>query len=356
MTIIRLYTAITHVAGQLLGQWIPPPHQVNFSDFHNTELTAHQKCCDYGFSGLNSADWLELLEQDVSSFSPRLTWLVKLLKLRKLTLNQIAEATERHFMGLTRGGGLYVSIHDSSYPPILRQIARPPLGLSLLGNEVVMTAPAIAVIGSRRASYEALKMSVEVGLGCAAFGLGIVSGGAIGCDIAVHEGMLVTESDEISAIIVQAGGLSSLFPKTNATVFSRVLAKGGAIISERLWFQSVRPHDFPSRNRIVSGMCEATIVMAAASRSGSLITAREALEQGRDVYVFGGGYDDIRFEGSNRLIEDGATVFFSATELLDILSINYGALSGHVNSRDASYCQNVGKIDTLKGYLSKNLI
>jgi DNA protecting protein DprA len=205
------------------------------------------------------------------------------------------------------------------------------------------------VIGSRRASYEALKTTVDVGLECARSEIGIVSGGAVGCDIAAHEGMLVSGMTNIQAIVVQAGGLVGLFPKSNLGTFSEILLRGGAIISERLWFQAVRPHDFPSRNRIVSGMCEATVVMAAALKSGSLITASEALEQGRDVYVFASGLNDVRFEGSTQLIHDGATPFLSAAELMTILSLNYGDLSLVEPSQQADYCQEDLNVGTFNG-------
>jgi DNA processing protein len=302
-----------------------------------------------GYAGLDSRAWLELLEHDVSSFSPWLPWLPKLMQQRKISIRNIADAAELHFSAIMKNSASYISINDWNYPKLLKYIARPPLGLTLLGNQEAICQPSIAVIGSRRASYEALKTTVDVGLECARAEIGIVSGGAVGCDIAAHEGMLVSEIANIHAIVVQAGGLVGLFPKSNLGTFSEILIRGGAIISERLWFQAVRPHDFPSRNRIVSGMCEATVVMAAAQKSGSLITASEALEQGRDVYVLSSGYDDVRFEGSTQLIRDGATPFLSATELMAVLSLNYGGLSLDSPSRRAGYCQEVLNVGTFNG-------
>jgi DNA processing protein len=161
-------------------------------------------------------------------------------------------------------------------------------------------------------------MSVAVGRSLAELGRVVVSGGAIGCDIAAHEGVLQNTKNPAGAIIVFAGGLSSRFPRCNERVFRSVLDHGGLFVSERLWYQDVLPRDFPSRNRIVSGMCEATIVMGAAMRSGSMITAQEALEQGRDVFVFEPSDTDIRFDGSRSLITEGAQAFKEAAEVLEL--------------------------------------
>jgi len=345
MITVKLYTALAHVTSQLLERWIPAPSQ-RHGESTDARIGRPQLVFDSsGFAGLDSKAWLELLENDVSSFSPWLPWLPKLMQQKKISIKGIADAAELHFSSIMANGACYISIHDWNYPKLLRYIARPPLGLTLIGNQDVICQPSIAVIGSRRASYEALKTTVDFGLECARAEVGVVSGGAVGCDIAAHEGMLVSGVTNIHAIVVQAGGVVGLFPKSNLGTFSEILFRGGAIISERLWFQAVRPHDFPSRNRIVSGMCEATVVMAAAQKSGSLITASEALEQGRDVYVFSSGHDDVRFEGSMQLIRDGATPFLSATELMSVLSLNYASLSVASPSRRADYCQedlNVG--------------
>ncbi|MEI6834498.1 MAG: DNA-processing protein DprA [bacterium] len=349
MITFKLYTALAHVTSQLLERWIPAPSQ-RYAESTDARISRPHVAFDSsGYAGLDAMAWLELLEQDVSSFFPWLPWLPKLMRQKKISIRNIAEAAELHFSAIMKNGASYISIHDWNYPKLLKYIARPPLGLTLLGNQDVISQPSIAVIGSRRASYEALKTTVDVGLECARSEIGIVSGGAVGCDIAAHEGMLVSGMTNIQAIVVQAGGLVGLFPKSNLGTFSEILLRGGAIISERLWFQAVRPHDFPSRNRIVSGMCEATVVMAAALKSGSLITASEALEQGRDVYVFASGHDDVRFEGSTQLIHDGATPFLSAAELLAVLSLNYGDLSLAVPSQRADYCQEVLNVGTFNG-------
>ena len=333
-----LITIVTHVVTQILGLWLPAPARVRVpaSDFAPSVLERYQR---FGASGLDSLAWLEFLESSLSAFSDDLNWLHLLLKSRRIDLPNISQAAAKHFSAMESAGGKFMTIFDWNYPPLLRQIARPPLVISMLGDADLMVESVIAVIGSRRASYEALHESVKIGQSCAREGMAVVSGGAIGCDIAVHEGMLSTASELVKAIVVMAGGLARLYPRSNVQTFDEIVDRGGLIISERLWFQNVRPRDFPIRNRIVSGMSQCAIVMAASKRSGSLITASEALEQGRDVYVYAGIGDDVRFEGSQNLIEDGATPFLSASDLIPKIINNYINLTDIPGSIGLSYCQ-----------------
>ena len=341
----EILAALAHVCSQVVGRWLPlPTHVQNHPNKETSRAELLFK--DSGFSGLDMTAWSEILVNETSCFTPDLPWLALLLQRRDISIEHISEAAFRHFSCVEKAKGRYVGFYDCDYPPLLKYIARPPLGLSILGDVELLSAPSIAVIGSRRTTYEALRAAVEVGLICQRRGLVVVSGGALGCDIAVHEGMLVASDDPVRAVVVQAGGLNAMFPRTNERVFSEILSRGGSIISERLWFQEVRPHDFPSRNRIVSGLSSATVVMAAAVRSGSLITATEALEQGRDVYVFCHDASDVRFEGSARLIEDGATPFFSADDLINNFSFDYSALTSSQQVARTSSCQSHREVGT----------
>lgn len=342
MVSLEFTTAMTHVVSQILGRWLPPPKKFNDEDLPSLQRAT--RGWNFEDSCLDESCWLEILEADVSSFTPVMPWLADILSSRRLTLCDMARAASRHFLDLKQSGGTYICIHSFHYPSWLRHIARPPLGLSVLGNQRVLNGCNLAVIGSRRTSSQALRMSVEVGVECAEAGVTVVSGGAIGCDIAVHEGVLVGSTDEVAAVVVQASGLSNLFPRVNNHIFSEIVARGGAVISERLWFQEARPHDFPARNRIVSGMSQATVVMAAALKSGSLITANETLLQGRDVYVFSGDPDDVRFEGSRELLSEGATPFFTAEDLIQSLSLNYELATNSKEGSFSSYCQDVEEV------------
>jgi len=340
MILKELLTAITHATSQLIGKWLPPPHtssmelkipgQRYIDQFKNS-----------GFVGVDSQGWLELLEDDLSSLRPVLVWLEPLLRARRINLRLIAESIARHFIDTQNAGGFNISILDDGYPELLRHISRPPLFLSGIGEFSHLALPGVAVVGSRKASYEALRASVDLGMSLAQTHYCVVSGGAIGCDIAVHEGMLAGEKYQMSAAIVFAGGLHARFPRCNERAFTEILNRGGVFLSERLWFQDVLPHDFPSRNRIVSGMCQATAVMSAAPRSGTLITAQEALEQGRDVFVFQSVKGDARFEGSQELIDDGAMPFSSSTEFIGFLNQEYRGVSRDSQGAMGRYCQSV---------------
>ena len=346
MDTLELTTAITHVISQLLGTWLPPPKKIHESDFRTLHMSRPISDIEHTF--LDETAWREILEADISSFSPAMPWLAKILSSRRLTLCDMAKAAARHFRELREAGGCHISIHSLNYPPWLRHIARPPLCLTILGNTQVLDGWNLAVVGSRRTSAQALRMSVEVGVECAKAGITVISGGAIGCDIAAHEGVLLASDHGVAAVVVQAAGLKNLFPRVNNRIFSEILARGGAVISERLWFQEARPFDFPARNRIVSGMSNATVVMAAASKSGSVITANETLLQGRDVHVFSGDLDDVRFEGSRGLINEGATPFFLARDLVHNLSFGYENLIDLRRECLPSYCQKVAEVDNLK--------
>lgn len=341
--------ALTHVATQITGKWLDAPDMLAIEP--STELNLiSSKCASDGLASISEAEWLEFLKSEIYSHDPILAWLAPLCKSERITLNQLAESTFQHFDAVLKNGAENVFIGSDSYPTLLQHITRPPLCLTVLGNQELLTLRHVAIIGSRKASYEALRMSVELGAALTGCNVGVVSGGAIGCDIAVHEGMLATTVEQINAIVVFAGGLSSLFPRCNARTFRDILSRGGAFVSERLWHQGVRPRDFPARNRIVSGMSESVAVMAAAERSGSLITAQEALEQGRDVYVFLPRYfdQDIRIKGSVNLLADGAYSFSQPHELVENLISTGDQLFSSPLALARETCQAVRTIGTFE--------
>lgn len=340
MILDELFTSITHVATQLTGRWYPIPRiagsTLSQHDFHAVD--------DYlkgGISAVTEHSWYELLENDASNFESTLPWLEALLRTRNISLKKLAEAAARNFAMAKAANAVTVSIHSPIYPPLLRWISRPPLLLTALGNSEILNSKCIGIIGSRKATYEALRMSVETGTALAHADWTIVSGGAIGCDIAVHEGMLASRPEDVRAVVVLACGLHERFPKCNERAFAEIVRCGGVCLSERLWFQGALPRDFPARNRIVSGMSHAVVVMAAASRSGSLITAQEALEQGRDVYVYEveSNSEDVRFEGSRQLIDDGAFAFHNTEHLLGFLSDGYDSFSELTLGHTRGACQ-----------------
>lgn len=221
---------------------------------------------------------------------------------------------------------LLVPYGSPLYPALLRQIDDPPALLTVRGNAELLSWPSVAVIGARQASSEALVQSAELGLAIARKGLSVVSGGALGCDIAAHRGVLNLISESASdvsperksvlpAVAVMAGGLHGAYPKANLPIFRALLQRGGALVSERLWWSVPRPFDFPIRNRLVSGMCAVVVVVQAGEKSGALTTARAALDQGREVWVMEQSGFDVRGLGSRELLSAGAYGFRSPDDL-----------------------------------------
>ena len=209
----------------------------------------------------------------------------------------------------------FISILSPEYPYLLKQIHDPPLILFYRGNDYIFQLPCISVIGSRKASSIALKEAKKYSAAFVKQGAAIVSGGALGCDAAAHEGSWL-EAKQMMTVVVMAGGVDNLYPKANQKLFEDVLLHGGLIISERLPGTKPKPRDFPIRNRIIAGLSSRTVIIQAARRSGAMATANIALNQGRDVLVFDVGKNDIRFQGNQTLIESGADNYQSIEQCL----------------------------------------
>ena len=201
------------------------------------------------------------------------------------------------------------------YPPWLRHADAPPPLLSVRGDTRHLTSPAIAIVGARNASVAGRKMAAILAkeLGDADFV--IVSGLARGIDSAAHEAALRN-----GTVAVFAGGVDIVYPPENADLFDRSLDAGGCGISEMRLGWEPRARDFPRRNRIIAGMTLATVVVEAAERSGSLITARLALEQNREVLAVPGSPLDPRASGSNNLLKQGARLATTARDVIEAVA------------------------------------
>jgi DNA processing protein len=221
------------------------------------------------------------------------------------------EEAEQEMAATTRIGAHFVGIGEPSYPPWLRHADAPPPLIAVRGDSRHLASPCIAIVGARNASVAGRKMAALLakGLGNAEFV--IVSGLARGIDAAAHEAALAG-----GTIAVFAGGIDNIYPPENTDLFERILASEGCGISEMRIGWEPRARDFPRRNRIIAGMALATIVVEAAERSGSLITARLALEQNREVLAVPGSPLDPRAAGSNNLIKQGARM---VTEVGDVV-------------------------------------
>jgi DNA processing protein len=201
---------------------------------------------------------------------------------------------------------------EPAYPERLAQIADPPPLLILRGRAELLAAPSVAIVGARNASANGRLLAKGLAGDLAAGGLVVVSGLARGIDTAAHEGALAAADGATVAVI--ASGIDVPYPEDNAELFERIAASG-AVVTERPVGAVPQARHFPRRNRLISGLSLGVVVVEAAPQSGSLITARLAAEQGREVMAVPGSPLDPRHRGTNQLLRDGATLVESADDV-----------------------------------------
>ena len=208
-------------------------------------------------------------------------------------------------------------ITDPSYPVALRHIQIPPsvLYIKAATPDFIFPPHLLAVVGTRAASVEICQTATRLSREFAEAGFTIVSGLALGIDGAAHRGALATQLP-CPTIAVLAHGLNRVYPSSHERLADRIVAAGGALISEYAPGTEPFKHHFLERNRIIAGLCRGVVVIQAGQRSGSLVTARYGADFGRDVLVFQGQNGDERYSGGQQLIEDGATAISSAADLL----------------------------------------
>jgi DNA processing protein len=216
-------------------------------------------------------------------------------------------------------GAQYVFLNEAAYPPALAAIEDAPPCLILLGDESRLAMPCVGIVGARNASGNGTKLARDLAQGLAAAGWCVVSGLARGIDGAAHQGALIAGPGKAGTIAVVAGGVDNVYPQENAALRERIL-ETGLVVSEMPPGFKPRDIHFPRRNRIISGLSKGVVVVEAALRSGSLITARMAGEQGREVMAVPGSPLDPRCRGTNRLIREGAALIEDAEQILDILT------------------------------------
>ncbi len=209
-----------------------------------------------------------------------------------------------------------LSLEDTAYPVLLTEISKPPATLYYRGNINLVTAPnLLAVVGSRKTSTSGIQACNALLTPIVTQNIIVVSGLAYGIDSLAHR---IAVHAKQPTIAVLGSGLddASIYPKENLGLAHEILQYGGLLISEYKPGTSPSAKQFPARNRIIAGICKATLVIQAAQRSGSLITARLALEGGREVFAVPGPITDASCEGTNMLIRDGATPALSSTDIL----------------------------------------
>ena len=222
---------------------------------------------------------------------------------------------EAEMRATERAGARFVGMGVPDYPPWLRQADQPPPLIAVRGAAAPLAQPAVAIVGSRNASIAGLKIAGTLARDLGTAGFAIVSGLARGIDAAAHRAAL-----ETGTIAVFAGGIDVVYPAENEDLFAMILQSGGCAISEMPVGWEPRARDFPRRNRIIAGTSLGTIVVEAAKRSGSLITARLALEQNREVMAVPGSPLDPRAAGTNGLLKQGARLVTQATDVIEALS------------------------------------
>lgn len=210
-------------------------------------------------------------------------------------------------------------ISDPEYPQQLKQIADPPPLLFVRGNEQALTQPQIAMVGSRKPSPAGAKIAYQFAQVLSEHGFWITSGLAYGIDSEAHRGAL--QAGQGRTIAVLGTGINLCYPSSHQNLYQQIIQTGGAIISEFTPGSPAKDYHFPKRNRIVSGLSLATLVVEAALKSGSLITARSALEQNRQVFAIPGHIYNEQSKGCHQLIREGATLVDEPAQIIEELDL-----------------------------------
>lgn len=227
-----------------------------------------------------------------------------------------AAAVESALRWAEAPGHAVVTLADAAYPKLLLEIADPPPLLYATGRLELLARPALAIVGSRNATAQGMRNAEQFAAAFSAAGLTIVSGLALGIDAAAHAGGLAAAG---STIAVLGTGVDVIYPRQNAALAARI-AEGGLLLSEFPLGSPGAAHHFPRRNRLISGLAQGCLVVEAAVASGSLITARAAAEQGREVFAIPGSIHSPLSKGCHALIKQGAKLVESAEDVLAELS------------------------------------
>jgi DNA processing protein len=237
---------------------------------------------------------------------------------------------ERELCELPRFNARMVRWTDADYPPNLRQISDPPPFVFVRGDVPLADPHCVAVVGARAASEAGLRMAERLGFELAAKGFVVVSGLARGIDGAAHRGALSAGGRTIA---VMGSGIDVIYPPEHRGLADSILSGGGALLSELPIGTQPLGENFPARNRILSGLCLGVVIVEAAERSGSLITARMALEQNRQVFAVPGSPLSGKARGSNRLLKEGAILIDCVEDVIEELAPQ---LQGQISKQPAT--------------------
>ncbi len=306
MMSLRPYYAVTHVVSQMISRYVC----VNAPRL----LLSQEEVEGSGIENWSRRDWYAFLKKELRDPSGLLPWLPQYCFKGDSEAHILLDKIDAHLSWCRSANAHYILQCDPLYPSLLREITQAPIGITILGDPTLLNTPKISVVGSRRTASLVLDESFKLGYMLGDLGITTVSGGAFGCDISAHSGVLSLNKKPVPAIVVFANGLRRLYPQGNRERFREIYNAGGVLLSERLWDQLPMPYDFPIRNRIISALSMWTLVMGATKHSGAMITARLALDQGREVSVFFPDKDRYYCDGCQDLIDDGASFFKNAEE------------------------------------------
>lgn len=222
---------------------------------------------------------------------------------QSIALGKSAELAQEEMVRAASVGAQIVTLDDPVYPPLLKQIYDPPVALYVRGDAVILSAPAIAMVGTRHPTPYGLGMAERLACDLSARGIIIVSGMARGVDTAAHRGAIAAKAKTAA---VFGTGIDVYYPRENSRLAEQILALGGALLTEFPVGTFAAPQNFPIRNRIISGMSVGVLVVEAGEYSGTRITARCALEQNRELFAVPGNVTNRNSWGPNTLIKQGA--------------------------------------------------
>jgi DNA processing protein len=239
------------------------------------------------------------------------------------------EEPEADWQKLGEWGIRLIMKDDENFPPLLREAPDAPLGLYIKGNEAAITNTSVGIVGTRKATVGGLKTARDFGRTLAKAGLTVVSGLAFGIDAAAHSGALEGEGPTVAVL---PGGLDKVYPSEHFALAEKILEKNGALVSEYPPGSVSYPARFLERNRVISGLSRATIVIEAPERSGALATARLAADQNREVGAVPGPITHPNFRGTNLLIKNGAALITDVADIFELISFIPGSLPFPANS------------------------
>lgn len=207
-----------------------------------------------------------------------------------------------------------INKRDENYPKALLNISNPPEKLFVLGNETILDNFGIAIVGSRNCTKYGEEVAKSIAYNLSKYNINVVSGMAKGIDSAAHIGTIMGKGKTIAVL---GSGFKHIYPKENMELLKDIINSGGAVITEYEEDTLPKPENFPKRNRIISALSQGVVVVEAGKRSGSLITAEIALEEGKEVFAVPGNVTSRTSKGTNELIKDGAKLVENVIDILE---------------------------------------